>query len=398
MTPGRVARWIGAVGLGTLLGMVGVLALQNPIEPATPTPVTVRATNTTTSARTSVSSLPTWSTLFVIWTPGGLPEELADLVRGLPGVENVSEIRSDLALIDAVYDARGAVIEDAPDGWYVPIEVAAIDANFAGLAPGEWHASLAGLSAGEAIIGETSAAIRRVGVGSTIASRGVSHITAVLPDVVVGGTELLVTQEEGEALGIQTPRYLLVVYGGDRAPLERSVRTFLPPEKPARIRALGETPFLRHGDAVLPQVLIKEAFGEFMVRPTSSGDVEFDPSWAESNIVSESYPLIGNASCHAGITTALRGALEELERNNLGSLIETLDGCFNPRFISGTELLSRHAWGVAIDLNYASNPTGQVTVQDPRLVATMEKWGFGWGGNWLIPDAAHFEWIGSPKP
>lgn len=393
-----MARWLGAVGLGTLLGMLGILALQNPIEPATPPPVTVRSANATTEAQPALPSLPTSPTLFVIWTPGGLPEGLADLVRGLPGVENVSEIRSDLILIDAVYDASGAVVETASDGWYVPIEAAAIDTNFAGLAPGEWQASLAALSDGEAVIGETSAMIRRVGAGSTIVTRGISHITDVLPDVAVGGAELLVAQEEGEVLGIHTPRYLLVTHQGDRALLELSVRALLPSDEPARIRALGETPFLRHGDAVLPQVLIKEAFGEFLIRPTNSGDVEFDRRWAESHIDSANYPLIGHASCHIGIAAALRGALEELERNNLGSLIATFDGCFNPRFIAGTESLSRHAWGVAIDLNYAANPTGQVTMQDPRLVAIMEKWGFGWGGDWLVPDAAHFEWVGPPKP
>jgi hypothetical protein len=51
---------------------------------------------------------------------------------------------------------------------------------------------------------------------------------------------------------------------------------------------------------------------------------------------------------------------------------------------------------VAVDLNYAANPTGQVTIQDPRLVSIMERWGFTWGGNWLVPDAAHFEWVSPP--
>jgi hypothetical protein len=88
--------------------------------------------------------------------------------------------------------------------------------------------------------------------------------------------------------------------------------------------------------------------------------------------------------------------MAEAEQSNLGFLVETFDGCYSPRFIGGTRSLSRHAWGVAVDLNYAANPTGQVTIQDPRLVSIMERWGFTWGGNWLVPDAAHFEWVSPP--
>jgi hypothetical protein len=26
----------------------------------------------------------------------------------------------------------------------------------------------------------------------------------------------------------------------------------------------------------------------------------------------------------------------------------------------------------------------------------MERWGFTWGGRWLVPDPAHFEWVRAP--
>ena len=405
MTPGRIVRWLAALVLGIVVGMLAVLLLQRPPEPATqPTLTTASVSSTIASASSTTAdqlaptTLPVSPSLFVIWTPGGLVEGLAEGVGSLAGVGAVSEVRSDLILLDAVYDASGAVVEDTDAGWYVPIEAAAVDKTFSDLAPGDWQSDLAGLAPGEAVMSQTSATNRGVGAGATVVTRGTSYIVAVVPDATVGGAELVVGQEESESLGIHTPRYLLVDFEGDRALFEQGVRALLPREDPVRIRALGETPFLRHGDAVLPQALIKEAFGEFTVRPLPSGDVEFDQAWAGTHIATATYPLIGTASCHVGIASALRGALEELERNNLGSLIESFDGCFNPRFIAGSQLLSRHAWGVAIDLNYEANPTGQVTVQDPRLVATMERWGFTWGGNWLVPDAAHFEWIGPPKP
>jgi hypothetical protein len=29
-------------------------------------------------------------------------------------------------------------------------------------------------------------------------------------------------------------------------------------------------------------------------------------------------------------------------------------------------------------------------------VEVMERWGFAWGGRWLIPDPAHFEYLRPP--
>ena len=58
-------------------------------------------------------------------------------------------------------------------------------------------------------------------------------------------------------------------------------------------------------------------------------------------------------------------------------------------------MLFRSSW--AVDLNVAGNPTGLASAQDPRLVEVMERWGFTWGGRWLVPDPAHFEWLRSPR-
>ena len=53
--------------------------------------------------------------------------------------------------------------------------------------------------------------------------------------------------------------------------------------------------------------------------------------------------------------------------------------------------LSRHAWGIAVDLNVDDNPRGSFSTQDARLVEIMRRHGFGWGGTWLVPDPAHYE-------
>lgn len=399
----RVASWLGAVTVGVLAGVFGSFLLRTPpprsgvtISGTTAAPASTSAISVTaTTATTPVVVAPP---LFLIWTPGGLPAGLGEQVAAIPGVESVSTVRSDLILIDSVYDSTRKAVEEPPEGWFFPLEAAAVDPAFAELAPADWQATIAGLLTEDALLTETSAELRGVGVGASLSGRETHRIDAVLPDAVLGGAELVISAVAGEAAGVITPRYLLITFVGERSDLESEVRSLLPAGLPARIRTLGEVPFLRHGDAVLPQALIKETFGEFVIRPTPSGETEFDPEWAAQNIVTTDFPLIGEARCHAVMAPQLASALAELERSNLGFLIETFDGCFNPRFIAGSSQLSRHAWGAAIDLNYRANPTGQVTVQDPRLVALMEKWGFTWGGNWLVPDAAHFEWVGVPRP
>ncbi|MGH2726880.1 MAG: M15 family metallopeptidase, partial [Actinomycetota bacterium] len=44
------------------------------------------------------------------------------------------------------------------------------------------------------------------------------------------------------------------------------------------------------------------------------------------------------------------------------------------------------------------NPYGEKPRQDPRLVALMERWGFTWGGRWLVPDGMHFEFVRFVNP
>ncbi len=72
---------------------------------------------------------------------------------------------------------------------------------------------------------------------------------------------------------------------------------------------------------------------------------------------------------------------------------------FFGRTISGSRQLSRHALGLAIDINYHLNPNRS----DGRLITDMPGWfvqvwrdaGFCWGGDWVeSKDPMHFSWIG----
>ncbi len=79
-------------------------------------------------------------------------------------------------------------------------------------------------------------------------------------------------------------------------------------------------------------------------------------------------------------------------------------GSFNWRPIAGTDRLSMHAYGAAIDPNaelggywlWTGAAEGEVGEYDnrlpPELVRAMERRGFIWGGKWHHFDGMHFEY------
>jgi hypothetical protein len=79
-------------------------------------------------------------------------------------------------------------------------------------------------------------------------------------------------------------------------------------------------------------------------------------------------------------------------------LVHSNAGCYNPKLLAATSTAppSFHAYGAAIDINAPENPFGGTPTQDQRLVAVMEQWGLNWGGNFLVPDGMHFEYLQPP--
>lgn len=135
--------------------------------------------------------------------------------------------------------------------------------------------------------------------------------------------------------------------------------------------------------------------GTMNFRILKSGFIEPDPSWVAANIVQGTVPILGNVMCHRLAFPQLVAALGEIEQEGLARHINVKQygGCYVPRFIGRDPRrgLSMHAFGLAIDLNVASNLLGTPGDLDPRVVAIFEKWGFAWGGRWSHPDPMHFE-------
>ncbi|HEY6414768.1 MAG TPA: M15 family metallopeptidase, partial [Acidimicrobiales bacterium] len=411
----RATVIVGAALAGALLGGGLMVAIQSADRPATDaaprrTSVEQRAA---TLAPPSTQPLPSTTgtapeatpSVLLAWSRSGagrgLDPGLEPAAVGFPGVGATSLVRAGGLDLVGSRDMEGGPVDALAPGWAISLDAAAVDpARHADFVPVADRAAIAGLRPGNAVLGRTSASLRRLAVGGVIELTGGGSVmvSGVVEEASIGGAELAVDVPTGERLGLTTPRYLLVAYRGDRAALEDHLRAASRPGTVVRFRGPGETHYLRHADAVLPQAQIKARFGEFSYRAGASGEFEQDPGWQTANVVTRRVPILGTVRCHRAIVDALVGALTDIEKAGLAGLVEQAgyDGCFNPRFVAGSDSVSRHAWGVAFDMGFGSNPTGLESVQDPRLVEIFRRWGFTSGDSWLVPDAGHFEFVAPP--
>jgi hypothetical protein len=301
--------------------------------------------------------------------------------------------------------ADGAVVDRPVPPYAIPIDASAVDPSaYAPFLPPAYRMVVVDtLAKGEAVLGATSARLRRLGPGGRLWFGGHAvTVGAVVPDPIVGWSEMLVSRAAGVPLGIVDDRYLLATmrgHPGDAAFLAL-IAPHLTAGVPVRVAAPGEVRFVRVASGSTPPVLLKARFGEFSayrVAP-SSLELRMDPTWFDARIETRTVPLLGPETCNRALFPALFGAMEQLRREGLGSLVTSNAGCYNPELLSAkdTSPPSFHAWGAAIDINAPQNPFGEPPHQDPRLVAVMRRWGFNWGGDFLVPDGMHFEYLAPP--
>ena len=143
---------------------------------------------------------------------------------------------------------------------------------------------------------------------------------------------------------------------------------------------------------VLPNALVKEMFGDFQIKERDGVWITTEPEWREENIQSKRMPILGITRCHRLMWEPLEGALNQILEEGLEGYLSIEEwrssgGCYAPRRISRFDAggsISRHAWGIAIDINTKSG-------YPPRIVEIFNSWGFAWGGTWTSPDEMHFE-------
>jgi hypothetical protein len=347
---------------------------------------------------------------YLAWVPDGLPPGYGATIAQLPSVGKIAVVASDTIWMTSSSDAEGTLIDEPPAPYMIPIDAAAIDPkSFARFLPPETRSIVGNLLDGQAILGQTSAKLRHLGPGSVMRFEGGSSVTItdVLPDELVGAAEVVVNRATGAAIGVTQNRYLLFQPSPGLQPssqqLEKRFRAVLPPGllyPVVQVRSPGETTYLRADDSTLPPALVKRRFGEWAGRPLleETGSVEIDPTWVQDHIVTVTIPVLGRVACNERLLPQLRGAMKDLVTQGLESTIHSFDGCFVPRFdpssLSGS--ISLNAWGAAVDVNADTNRTGSPPVQDPGLVSVMQAWGFGWGGDLIVPNGMHFDFLSRP--
>lgn len=130
-----------------------------------------------------------------------------------------------------------------------------------------------------------------------------------------------------------------------------------------------------------------------------------DAAWVAENLVDvvlpemkgvAGFPASGRIKFHRKAADALKAAIAEIAERGLLPRIESFNGAFVPKTLPGG-VYSAHAFGIALDLNVATNPFGGLGAPAGakgslmELVPIFEKHGFYWGGHFAQPDPNHFQ-------
>jgi hypothetical protein len=339
---------------------------------------------------------------------GGLSPEVQAVVERIAAREEANLVVFHAGTLQLLRVLRGeSVVQAAPDGFRYPMATTAVDPHrVVRVVGGEVATALA---AGEVVFGQASARLRGARAGDELELVGWDgsihslRVGAVVPDQNIRWAELAISDQVALSLGLIRPSSVLLWGFVDPSSVLATLERDLPADQPISVRHSGDEP---DPDRVLPAALIKQRFGEFSYSPAGFGDqVVVDPAWEAQSIVWLELPVLGRFRCHRLLVPYLRGVVGDLQESGLIYHIDPDDfqrngGCYNPRVMRGDDkggALSRHAWGAAIDINPSRNPYGGHVAMNRRIVETFREWGFAWGGSWIYPDGAHFEWSHLPE-
>lgn len=401
----------GAVLLVAVVGTV--IGLRRPGIPApdASAPVASSPSAVPPSPAPSASSSPSPSPpseggTLVAWARGGLPSAVAEDAATLPGVEAVAFVRSGTLGLVGSRDASGRARDRPGAGRRIPVSVIAVLpeawSEIVGKPGGSQAGGIGELRPGGVVLSRTGAELRGIGVGGSLdlAGRSDLEVLAVVPDDRLRGAELLLHPEDASTAGIGTSGSLVVRHrrppGGERDTLASALEELVPAGTTAQV-VDGDLAGYR-APLVLTLPEVKRRFGEFAYRPVpGERAIEIEPVFIDANIVRAEVPILGTVTCHHAIIDDLRAALREIVDTGLRSEIDpsAYAGCFNARRISADrDGLSRHSWGIALDINVDLSLPGLGPPPSPGIVAAFGRHGFRWGGDFLHPDNHHFEWVG----
>ncbi len=301
--------------------------------------------------------------------------------------------RATLGMVSIVKE-DGSINQLTKEGYSIPISVFTVNKEISEYFYGK-EISYA-LKKNLAVVSKITAERHNLVVGDSISfmsndKDGSSlEIGLIVPDKYINWTEILISRDLGFEFDIY--RIKKATMWGNRIDEKLYIELYKN-IKTKKIQYLTKTD-VNKGDWILPAALLKNEFGEFGVknRDTNSKWVNVDPDWKSENIETRNLPVIGTTTCNKRMWEPLEGVLNQIIEEGLSHTLSKSEyystgGCYAPRRITRVNAggaLSRHTWGIAIDINTKSK-------YHPRVVEIFKEWGFAWGGTWTSPDPMHFE-------
>lgn len=103
--------------------------------------------------------------------------------------------------------------------------------------------------------------------------------------------------------------------------------------------------------------------------------------------------LVRSIRAHRLLADVVGATFDSIHAAGLWPLLRSYDGCYAWRVQRGSHAhLSCHAWGIAIDINAATNKLGEEGDMPSSLVQLFEAQGWYWGGRFDRLDMQHFQW------
>ena len=233
----------------------------------------------------------------------------------------------------------------------------------------------------------------------SIAGTGGFQVSAFADSAGRNFADVLVQRGAEKQLQMGPPRFLIVGAKGGASveKLGEAIRRHLDVDRMERLIPQAEASVAAaSGSAPATYGQISGGvIGAMRFEILKNGFIRPDPAWVAANIATATMPILGSVTCHRLLIPRLVAALTEVEEEGLSGSLRPGDygGCYVPRFIDRdpSNPLSRHAFGLAVDLNVSTNHLGPEGDMDPEVVAIFQRWGFTWGGHWSRPDPMHFE-------
>ena len=314
-------------------------------------------------------------------------------------LESVNNLESNVTFIgraniglEKIIDTNNVESLTTDENYLYSLSIKTIESKYADLFYSNQITEL--IQKNKIIVSEFTAEQYSINVGDTLVLVGMNEVTfeievgEIVPDAELGWFEAVVNKEVGYQLGIN--RNIQAIIWDNKVTENHFVELYKNIEyKQLRVTFKDAKP---NKNWVLPTALVKKYFGDFQIKEKDGTWIIVEPAWRNANIERKNMPIIGRATCNKIMWEPLLGALNQVIEEGLQNTLskdefQKSGGCYAPRRINRFNAggaISRHAWGIAIDINVKSG-------YHPRVVEIFNQWGFAWGGTWTSPDEMHFE-------